>query len=284
MWETLLDSLLDSLKIFAFVFVFNVIFSFIFQNKKSNRLTVPIGAAFGLLPQCGFSVIAAEEYNKKQISGGTLLAVFLATSDEAIPVLLSEPTKAISIIPLLLLKLIIALAVGYLYDLIFKFEPDSMSNIKNDKTETELHSDCGCGHHPENESFVHKHLLHPLIHSVQTFLVVLIFNIIFSLIIYFIGEETFSSFLKTNAYLAPLFSVLVGLIPNCASSIVISKLFISGNISFGACLGGLLANAGVGLTIVFAHGSDVKSSLKVLAALIISGLFFGYMCCLIIGF
>lgn len=284
MWETLLDSLLDSLKIFAFVFVFNVIFSFIFQNKKSNRLTVPIGAAFGLLPQCGFSVIAAEEYNKKQISGGTLLAVFLATSDEAIPVLLSEPTKAISIIPLLLLKLIIALAVGYLYDLIFKFEPDRMANIKNNKNETELYSDCGCGHHQENESFVHKHLLHPLIHSVQTFLVVLIFNIIFSLIIYFIGEKAFSSFLKTNAYLAPLFSVLVGLIPNCASSIVISKLFISGNISFGACLGGLLANAGVGLTIVFAHGSDVKSSLKVLAALIISGLFFGYMCCLIIGF
>ena len=104
MWETLLDALLDSLKILAFVFVFNVIFSFIFQNRKSNRLTVPIGVALGLLPQCGFSVIAAEKFNKKQISGGTLLAVFLATSDEAIPVLLSEPTKAITIFPLLLLK------------------------------------------------------------------------------------------------------------------------------------------------------------------------------------
>ncbi|MDY4676876.1 MAG: putative manganese transporter [Candidatus Borkfalkiaceae bacterium] len=284
MWETLLDALLDSLKILAFVFVFNVIFSFIFQNRKSNRLTVPIGAALGLLPQCGFSVIAAEKFNKKQISGGTLLAVFLATSDEAIPVLLSEPTKAITIFPLLLLKFIIALAVGFLFDLIFKYNPDNAANVENNKNEHEQHSDCGCGHHTKKESFVHEHLLHPLIHSAQAFAVVLIFNVIFSLIIYFIGEETFSAFLKSNAYLSPLFSVLVGLIPNCASSVVISELFISGNISFGACLGGLLANAGVGLTIVFARGSDVKSSLKILAALIISGLFFGYLCCLIIGF
>ena len=273
MWETLLDALLDSLKILAFVFVFNVIFSFIFQNRKSNRLTVPIGAALGLLPQCGFSVIAAEKFNKKQISGGTLLAVFLATSDEAI-----------TIIPLLLLKFIIALAVGFLFDLIFKYNPDNAANVENNKNEHEQHSDCGCGHHTKKESFVHEHLLHPLIHSAQAFAVVLIFNVIFSLIIYFIGEETFSAFLKSNAYLSPLFSVLVGLIPNCASSVVISELFISGNISFGACLGGLLANAGVGLTIVFARGSDVKSSLKILAALIISGLFFGYLCCLIIGF
>lgn len=280
MWETLADALLDSLKIFAFIFIFNVVLSFI-RNKKCNKVTVPLGAALGLLPQCGFSVIAAEKFNKKQISGGTLLAVFLATSDEAIPVLLSEPIKALTIIPLLALKFIIALTIGFLYDLIFKFQIETATGTNLDENK---YSECGCEHHSGEESFIHEHILHPLIHSVKTFAIVLTFNVVISLIIHFVGEETFSAFLKSNAYLSPLFSVLVGLIPNCASSIVISQLFIAGNISFGACLGGLLANAGVGLTIVFTRGADIKSSLKILLALIISGLFFGYLCCFIIGF
>lgn len=280
MWDLLLDALLDSLKIFAFVLLFNFIFSFLFKYKKGKKLNVPVGAALGLLPQCGFSVVAADRFNKKQISGGTLLAVFIATSDEAIPVLLSEPSKIILILPLLGLKFIIAVGIGYFYDKLL----DRSVKSENNNDEDVYNVECGCGHHHENEDFVHNHLLHPILHSLKTFFIVLIFNVIFSILVYFIGEDTLTVFLKSNAYLAPLFSVIVGIIPNCASSIVISQLFVSGSISFGACLGGLIANAGVGLTVIFSKGSDIKSSLKVLSALIISGLIFGYLLCLILGF
>lgn len=280
MWDSILDALTDSLKIFAFVIFFNFIFSFIFKNKKTNKLTVLVGAALGLLPQCGFSVVAAERFNKKQISGGTLLAVFIATSDEAIPVFLAEPSKAILILPLLVIKFIIALAVGFLYDLLFGKEIQLQRVDVDDSSEIE----CGCGHHHDEKDFFHEHVLHPFQHSVKTFLVVLIFNVIFSIVVYFIGANALTGFLKSNEYLSPLFSVLVGLIPNCAASIVISQLFISGSISFGACLGGLIANAGIGLTVVFSRGTEFKESLKILGSLVLSGLFFGYLVCLIIGF
>lgn len=284
MWDSILDALTDSLKIFVFVLLFNFIFSFIFKSKKTNKLTLPVGAALGLLPQCGFSVVAAERFNKKQISGGTLLAVFIATSDEAIPVLLSEPSKAIMILPLLLAKFVIALAVGFLYDLLFGKEVCAQEVVDDDFDDDSSEIECGCGHHHEEKDFVHEHVLHPIQHSLKTFLVVLIFNVIFSIIVYFIDEDALTGFLKSNEYLSPLFSVLVGLIPNCASSIVISQLFVSGNISFGACLGGLIANAGVGLTVVFSKGTEIKESLKILVSLILSGLFFGYLVCLIMGF
>ena len=301
MGEVLLDALLDSLKIFAFVFAFNFVFSFLGKKIERSKMSVPVGAALGLLPQCGFSVIAAERYKKKKLSPGALLAVFIATSDEAIPIILSNTNKITAIVALLVLKFVIAIIVGYVADfLLFKnntIGSEAAADEINYANDPKCHSAdeesilCGHKHHfccgvenKDHVGFVHDHLLHPLLHSLKTFLVVLVFNLIFSIAVFLIGEENFSAFLKTNAVLAPLFSVLVGLIPNCASSVIISQLFASGNLSFGACLGGLIANAGVGLTVLFGKGANVKDVFKIVLTLIITALIAGYACCLVVGF
>lgn len=287
MSEVILDALLDSLKIFIFVFAFNFIFSFIGKKLAKNKISVPLGATLGLIPQCGFSVVAAERFKNKQLSAGTLLAVFIATSDEAIPVMLTDFSKFYLVFPLLAIKFVLAIIVGYLTDLLFGKIFDNRPIEKQD--EITEHSGCGCGHnHGDNEhnenGFVHEHILHPLIHAAKTFAVVLIFNLIFSTIIYYIGEDALSDFLKANSFLAPLFSTLVGLIPNCASSVIIAQLFVSGSISFGACLSGLIANSGIALTILFGKKCNVKINLFVIGILVFSALLAGYICCLIVGF
>lgn len=286
MSEAILDALLDSLKIFIFVFAFNFIFSFLSKKLAKNKISVPLGATLGLIPQCGFSIVAAERFKNKQLTAGTLLAVFIATSDEAIPVMLTDFSKFYLVFPLLGIKFVLAIIVGYLTDILFGKIFDNRP-IEETDTTTE-HSDCGCGHkhnvdHDE-DGFVHEHILHPLIHAVKTFAVVLIFNLIFSILIYYIGKNTLSDFLKTNSFLAPLFSTLVGLIPNCASSVIIAQLFVSGSISFGACLSGLIANSGIALTILFGKKSNIKTSLLVLAILVFTALSAGYIYCLIMGF
>ena len=286
MSEVILDALLDSLKIFIFVFAFNFIFSFIGKKLAKNKISVPLGATLGLIPQCGFSVVAAERFKNKQLSAGTLLAVFIVTSDEAIPVMLTDFSKFYLVFPLLIIKFVLAIIVGYLTDLLFGKTFDNRP-IEETDTTTER-SDCGCGHkhnvdHDEN-GFLHEHILHPLIHAAKTFAVVLIFNLIFSTIIYYIGEDALSDFLKANSFLAPLFSTLVGLIPNCASSVIIAQLFVSGSISFGACLSGLIANSGIALTILFGKKCNVKINLFIIGILVFSALLAGYICCIIIGF
>ena len=181
MSEVILDALLDSLKIFIFVFAFNFIFSFIGKKLAKNKISVPLGATLGLIPQCGFSVVAAERFKNKQLSAGTLLAVFIVTSDEAIPVMLTDFSKFYLVFPLLIIKFVLAIIVGYLTDLLFGKTFDNRP-IEETDTTTER-SDCGCGHkhnvdHDEN-GFLHEHILHPLIHAAKTFAVVLIFNLIF---------------------------------------------------------------------------------------------------------
>lgn len=297
MAEILLDVLLDSLKIFIFVFAFNFLFSFIEKKLSKNKITVPLGAAFGLIPQCGFSVVAAEKFNKKQISMGTLLAVFIATSDEALPVLFSNLEKIPAILPLLALKFAIAIAIGYLCDLIFKLrlaeepqvaaaenEAEHKDEYSLEHKEHEHGKTCCCNGHDHEEGFVHEHVLHPLVHSLQTLIVVLIFNLVFSIIIALIGETVLTEFIKSNAYLSPLFSVIIGLIPNCASSVIIAEMFVTDKIAFGACLAGLIANAGVGLTVLFGRKNNVKNAIKVIIVLIGTALLCGYVCCLITGF
>lgn len=301
MLEVITDAFFDSLKIFAFVFIINFIFSF-FEEKISkaslqkNKAAVLIAALLGLLPQCGLSVAASEKYKKKLISPGTLLAIFIATSDEAIPVILSSPDKFYAIFPLLLIKLIIAVVAGYIFDFIF-YEKNKNKDVNNNEstkiTETEIANyekktekhTCGCNHcASEHNTFVKEHIIHPFFHSIEVFVIILVFNLIFSLIVYFVTEEKLYTFLRSNAALAPLFSLLVGLIPNCASSVIISKLYITGSLSFGACISGLIANSGLGILVLFGKDCDIKNNLKIIAALLITGIISGYIICFIAGF
>lgn len=337
MKELLLDALFDSAKIFIFVFAINFIFSF-FEDKISqknlgkNYASVPLAASLGLLPQCCFSVVAADKYAKRKISAGTVIAVFVATSDEAIPVFLSSANNGYAILPMLALKFLIALIAGYLFDLIFpRASISSVSSVssvsKNEEQNSQKNAadndcaphgcSCGCcshshetngkNHYDEQinaaakkedstdrretdrkkqklSAFLDKHVFHTLLHSLKTFAAVLIINVVFAVLLYYITEERLIDFLQTNKYFAPAVSSLVGLIPNCASSVLLSKLYLAGGISFGACLSGLTANAGLGLLYLFKAEKNVKNVLTITAYLIIVSVLSGYLCCIIAGF
>ena len=286
-WDLALDIILDALKdsalVFAFVFLIHVLLSF-FEHKLTNfmvkhKKTGPLfGSLFGLIPQCGTSVMGAELYISKYITIGTLTAIFLSCSDEAfIAVLTSgKPDKMLMVLPLIGLKFAIGFIVGFLIDIIDnKQEVEETNDVVE---EPECHK-----HHTHN-SPIHKHLVHPLLHSLEIFAYVLVINLALGFIIGFVGQDNFSNFIRMNKYLSPLFASIIGLIPNCASSLLLAELFVEGNLSFGSLLAGLLVNAGLGMMVLLKNRKTVKNLLLILLICFMTAVTSGYVTCLIIGF
>ena len=265
------------------LYVFHVILSFI-ETPVSNFLikrkkTSPIfGALFGLIPQCGTSVVAAELYIKKLITFGTLIAVFLACSDEALLMLLGAwNEKTLAIFPLIGLKLAAGILFGFLIDLVIA-RHQKLEEVDHIDEKHECHE-----HHHENTP-VHAHLVHPLIHALKIFIYVFIINLALNLLIAWVGEENFTNFMISNRYLAPLFTSIIGLIPNCASSVLITELYLSGTLSFGALFAGLLVNSGLGVMILIKEYKNIKKTLLILGVCFVIAVALGYLVCLILGF
>ena len=282
-FDKLLDALKDSVLVFAFVFLFHVILSFI-ETPVSNFLvkrkkTAPIfGALFGLIPQCGTSVVAAELYIKKLITFGTLIAVFLACSDEALLMLLGAwNEKTLAIFPLIGLKLAAGILFGFLIDLVIA-RHQKLEEVEHIDERHECHE-----HHHENTP-IHAHLVHPLIHALKIFIYVFIINLALNLLIAWVGEENFANFMISNRYLAPLFTSIIGLIPNCASSVLITELYLSGTLSFGALFAGLLVNSGLGVMILVKEYKNIKKTLLILCVCFAIAVALGYLTCLVSGF
>ena len=282
-FDKLLDALKDSVLVFAFVFLFHVILSFI-ETPVSNFLvkrkkTAPIfGALFGLIPQCGTSVVAAELYIKKLITFGTLIAVFLACSDEALLMLLGAwNEKTLAIFPLIGLKLAAGILFGFLIDLVIA-RHQKLEEVDHVDERHECHE-----HHHENTP-IHAHLVHPLIHALKIFIYVFIINLALGLLIGWVGEENFANFMISNRYLAPLFTSIIGLIPNCASSVLITELYLSGTLSFGALFAGLLVNSGLGVMILVKEYKNIKKTLLILGVCFAIAVALGYLTCLVSGF
>jgi len=287
MLEVILDALIDTLKIFAVVYLVYLVVEII-ENKwakkvtKKDRIWSPLfGAGFGLIPQCGFGIVATDMYSKKHITMGTLIAIYIATSDEALPILLSSPDKVFSIIPLLLAKFLIALIVGYLVDGIMSRKASKVHIHQDTCTEYNPESHTGCCHHEiENEQHVHwtkTYLLHPLIHSLKICTYILIFNLIFGTIVHFIGEESIKNFLDASGAFAPLFAVVVGLIPNCVASVAITELYVTAGLSFGATLGGLIANAGISYVFLFKQNTSKSENFTILGIVTGVAILIGYL-------
>ena len=279
--EIIFDALKDSLLVFIFVFLVHLIISY-FENKLANilvrrRKSGPIfGAMFGLVPQCGTSVVGADLYIKKYISLGVLVSIFLSCSDEAfIAILASGSEKTIMILPLIGIKFSVGLIVGYLVDLFFRKQ--EILRIKEVEHKT-------CHVHDTENTELHEHLIHPLLHSLEIFAYVLVINLVIGFIIGFVGEDNFANFLDTNKYLTPLFSCIIGLIPNCASSLLLTELFLGGNLSFGALVGGLLVNSGLGMMVLIKNRRSLKNVFLVLGICLFVAICSGYIVCLIIGF
>ena len=275
--EIVLDALLDSLKVFPFLFLMYVLIEFL-ENRKNitknknilrGNLAPLLGAATGIVPQCGFSVMAAKLYDKKLIRTGTLLAVFLATSDEALIILLSSGSSAIAVMPLIAVKFAVAVGIGYLFNALMRGE--KLSEMEEGE---EIHG-TPCGHDHEEDGKVRRYLVHPLLHSLEIFAYILVVNLAFGFAMHY-AEGAIASFLQGGYWYQPLIAGLVGLIPNCASSVLVTQSYVLGALSFGGMAAGLCANAGLGFVILFKNVKSWKRNLALLGILYVISVAVGY--------
>lgn len=228
-----------------------------------------VGALIGLIPQCGFSILAAMLFVQGNITLGTLAAVFIATSDEAIPILLAEPSLFSSLLILLACKFCIGIAGGFLIDRIvfphqkiFRFEdmPEEEDEEQYEEDE-QAASSCPCCY-PQYPMWISA-----LLRTVKIFIFVFLTTIAFNMLIGWIGEQTLSKFLLTGTVFQPLLAALFGFIPNCAATVILCQLFALGQLSFGSLLAGLITNAGLGFLVLFQYG-EKKSTIGKLALIL----------------
>ena len=275
MIDSLLDAVIDSLKIFPFIFVIYVFMELIESAHNKEKIERSLASPFaplvasgmGIIPECGFAVMCAKLYDKGLIKIGTLVAAFIAVSDEGIIILLSGGAKALNIVMLVAIKVVYAILVGTIVNLFF-----AKNGIKHTCPEKDDCIECGKVHHKPVEKF----FLHPLLHATTTFIYILVLNIIFNFAIFLIGSQNVETFIDSNYYLQPIVSSLVGLIPNCASSIILAQAYLKGVLSFAGLVAGLSANAGVGILILFKSKKNIKSALLILLLMFVAGLIIGY--------
>ena len=292
--EFLKDAMIDSLNLVPFLFFIFVLIEILehyFAKKKHlvvfwmKKIGPLFGSLFASLPQCGFSVIASTLYIRRILSRGTILAVYLATSDEAIPVLLAEPSKVYLIVPIIIVKIIIAVIVGYVVDLFVTYNAkEPLPFVKEEFHKHDENCQCDCTHHPKKlcEAIKTKGFWwHPTKHTINIFLFILIISIALSYFMEVVGtEENLAKYCLMNSPLQPFLVSLLGLIPNCAVSVAITLLFLKHTISFGSMIAGLSTAGGLGLLILFTKNNDKKDTAIILAILVgvstIAGLILQY--------
>ncbi len=272
---------LDTIKILPFLIItFAVleIFEARVEEKSSNIIQKSgksgpfIGALFGLLPQCGFSVLGSNFYAKRIITLGTLIAIYLSTSDEALLVMLASPEFIPDVLIILGLKFLIGVGAGFLIDLVIK------SQAKAEECHHCHHNEDGC----ENEEIIGedhccshtdwKEIIKCTVkRTVSVFVFVFFVNFIFTYAIELIGEEQLRAFMLSDSVFQPLLTALIGLIPNCAPSVILAQMYINGACSLGAVVGGLCTGAGVGLAVLFHVNRGVKSNLLITVLLYFIG-------------
>ncbi len=223
-----------------------------------------IGAVIGCIPQCGFSVMASNLYAGRMISVGTLLSVFLATSDEALLIMLGHPGNERDTLLLIAAKIIIAAAAGYLTDAFLK------DRIQSDKKKIHIKDHSGCHSHQGIIRSV-------LIHTAGVFLYIFIFSGILNFLIELFGLDAVTRLFLNGSILQPFLAALVGLIPNCAASVLLAELYLNGALSFSALIAGLCTNAGVGLLTLFKVNKDVKENLKITGLLYLTAIIASFL-------
>ena len=282
MIDVLLDTLLEAAKLIPFLYLTYLLLEFIEHRakeqtealmKKAGKWGPFLGGALGAVPQCGFSASMSNLYAENIISMGTLVAVFLSTSDEMLPIMISGISsgdiRAWSVVKILLVKILLGVVVGFIVDGVARLCSKKEKNID---IESLCHDDhCGC---EEGNIF-----LSALIHTLKILAFILVVSFALNTVIYFIGEDALGNFISSlPVVVGPLATALVGLVPNCASSIVITQLYMSGVISAGSMLAGLLSGSGIGLLILFRVNKNMKSNFAVLGIVYGSGAVIGIIC------
>ena len=273
MIDIILDTLIDSLKLLPFLFVAFLIIELIEHklNKqtkelvsKSGKVGPLIGSLLGLFPQCGFSVMATNLYVTRIITIGTLISIYLATSDEMLPIMLSQKIAFIEIVKLLGIKFICGIIWGFIIDLLLN------KKSKKENINYEICDEDHCNCHEEGV------IKSTLIHTFKTLLFIMLVSFLLNMLLHFIGEDNLSKLFLKNSIFGPFISSLLGLIPNCGSSIVITELYLNGALSLGSAMAGLLTGSGVALLVLFKENKDIKENVTILSLLyglgVISGI------------
>ena len=272
-WEICKDVLIDGARMIPFLLFAFLLIELVekYTGEKRDRILMKgnkagpiIGALFGCIPQCGFSVVAANLYAERLVSVGTLLAVFMSTSDEAIIVMLGYPKSRGKILTILGLKVVIAIVVGYLVDLFCKRKRFS---VKQESVWEERGCSCCGGHDGILKAVVS--------HSLKTLLYIMLFSMVLNVVIEGIGIERIQEILMNDSPFQIILSASVGLIPNCASSILITELYMKGVLALPAVMAGLLASGGMGLIVLWKNNRDKKENLKITAMLYIGSIVIG---------
>ena len=273
MLEIIEETLIDGIKLLPFLFITYIIMEYIEHKtsnktkdiiKKSGKFGPFIGSLLGAVPQCGFSVVATNFYAARVITLGTLISVYLSTSDEMIPIFISEGASIITLLKILGIKILIGMIAGFVIDFILRLR-------KKDNEKERIIDLCEKEHcHCE-----HGILKSALKHTINIFIFILIITFIINIAIHLVGEETIGNFVQSNVILGPVLGGIIGLIPNCASSVILTQLYLQNVIPISTMISGLLVGAGVGLIVLFKMNKGIKQNLKITALLYIIGVLSG---------
>ena len=278
--EVLLESLVDTLKLLPFLFLTYLLMEFI-EHRASDKVSAfmkragglgPLaGSAVGAIPQCGFSAAASNLYAARVISAGTLVAVFLSTSDEMLPILASANLSPKSIFFIVIYKVAVGILVGFGIDLAIR-----LSRREREEIDIDLiceNDNCHC------ERGIFYSAIH---HTLTIGAFVLAVNFIISLVIFLVGEEAIASVMNGHPVISHLIASVVGLIPNCAASVALTTLYVDGLISVGTMISGLLTGAGVGIAVLLKVNRRLKDNLFIILSLYVAGVVFGLLADLIL--
>lgn len=267
----LIHTLLDTLKLFPFLFIAFLIIELIehkFSKKtikvieKSGRLGPLLGGILGCFPQCGFSVLATNLYVTRIITLGTLISVYLSTSDEMLPILISHGANAKTILSILSIKLLIGITSGFIIDLLMRKK--QKINVQELCAEDNCHCEKGI-------------IKSSITHTINTLLFILLVSFFLNIIMHNGGEKILSNLFNKNSIFTPFIASLIGLIPNCGSSIVITELYLNEILPFSAVISGLLTGSGVAILVLFKSNKNIKENIKILLIVYLIGVLSGLL-------
>ncbi len=268
MLDVILDTLVDGVKLLPFLFLTYLAMEYIEHKttaktkntiKKSGKLGPLVGGILGAFPQCGFSTAGSNLYAGRVITLGTLISIYLSTSDEMLPVFLSEKVPMSTILSMIAVKAVIGMVAGFIIDFVIRIRKSSQEQDFTSKIGHMCdHDHCHC-----DKSIVRSALNHTL----TIFAFILVISFLLNTAVFFVGEDAIAGIILDRPVLGSILSGIVGLIPNCAASVVITQLYVEGVISIGATMSGLLVGAGAGLIVLFKENRDIKENVKIVALL-----------------
>ena len=297
MLDVIQDTLIDGIKILPFLFIAYLIMEYLEHKtgdktknliKKSGKLGPLFGGILGIFPQCGFSAAASNLYAGRIITMGTLIAVYLSTSDEMLPVLISENAPIGLILQILGIKLVIGIIAGFIIDIVGrvikkhskKKDIEKQIQHKEENVEEEIGHICEHEHCHCNEDGILKSSIK---HTLSIFIFILIITFALNTIIFYVGEDTIKNAMSNMPIIVgPLIAGILGLIPNCAGSVILTELYLGEILSLGSMIGGLLVGSGIGILVLFRVNKNIKNNLKILGLLYAIGVICGIIIDLIV--